>query len=238
MLGVEGNVSINRICQMINEISGGLVKLSEGTISKWNRDLAKLIAPSVEGIKKKLLFSEVLHKDETGVWVNKKLRWFHVLSNAEYSLFYASQKRGKDADIQETVLPAFKGVLIHDHLRSLYHFTCSHAECNAHILRYLKGVAENKKRRWAQKMIELLMRAKAAVDGKKIQDAEILDFHRQYDDVLQDGEFETAQSENPEYKGADLTLLRRLKEYKTQHLLFLSDKTSRLTTIKRNAIYV
>ena len=74
MLSVEGNVSINRIGQMITKITGGLLNVSDGTISKWNRDLAKLVAPSVQKIKEKLLTSPVLHKDETGIWVDKKLR--------------------------------------------------------------------------------------------------------------------------------------------------------------------
>ena len=224
MLSIEGNVSINRIGQMISEITDGLIKLSDGTISKWNRDLSKLVAPSVQKIKEKLLISDVLHKDETGIWVETKLRWFHVLSNADYSLFYAHGKRGRDADIEAAVLPAFKGVLVHDHLRSLYHFNCAHAECNAHILRYLKGAVENKKRRWAEEMIAFFMKAKSAVKEKPPDSEEIQDFHRRYDEILDNGEFETQQNENPDYKGADLTLLRRLREYKMQHLRFLSDR--------------
>jgi hypothetical protein len=223
MLSVEGNVSINRIGQMISEITNGMLKLSGGTICKWQRDLSKLVAPSVEKIKEKLLVSSVLHKDETGVWVNKKLNWFHVLSNDKYSLFYANKRRGRDADIEAAVLPAFKGVLVHDNLKGLYHFACTHAECNAHILRYLKGVAENKKRKWAEEMIGFLMKAKSAAEENALESDKIQDFYCQYDEILNNGEFEIQQSENPEYKGADLTLLRRLREYKTQHLLFLSD---------------
>jgi len=209
---------------MIGEITGGVLKLSEGTISKWNKDLSKLVVPAIQKIKEKLLKSDVLHKDETGVWVDKKLRWFHVLSNAGYSFFYAHGKRGRDADIEAAVLPAFKGILVHDHLRSLYHFNCGHAECNAHILRYLKSAVENKKRRWAEEMITFFMKAKSAVKAKLPDSEEIQNFHRLYDEILYNGESEIQQNENPDYKGADLALLRRLREYKNQHLLFLSDK--------------
>jgi len=80
MLLVEGNVSVNRTSQIMSEITGGLVKLSEGTLCKWSRDLSKLLAPTIQKIKEKLLIAPVLHKDETGVWVDKKLRWFHVES--------------------------------------------------------------------------------------------------------------------------------------------------------------
>jgi len=225
MLSVEGNVSINRIGQMLFELSGGLLKLSEGTICKWNKDISRLLAPSINTIKEKLLLSPVLHKDETGTRVDKKMNWFHVLSNDKYSLFYADKKRGKDADIEEGVLSAFKGILVHDNLKSLYHFNCTHAECNAHILRYLKGIIENKERKWAKDMIVFLLDAKAAVEEKSLNPAEILDFHKRYDEILERGRLEGLCDEKPDYHGDDMKLLRRLKEYKTQHLLFLSDRT-------------
>ena len=67
------------------------------------------------------------------------------------------------------------------------------------------------------------MKAKSAVDQNALEPDKIQDYRRLYDEILDNGELETQQAENPEYKGADLTLLRRLREYKTQHLLFLSD---------------
>jgi len=223
MLSVEGNVSINRISQIISEITRGLLKLSEGTLCKWNRDLSKLLVPTIQKIKEKLLVSPVLHKDETGIWADKELRWLHVLSNDKYSLYYADEKRGKSADIEASVLPAFKGVLVHDNWKSLYHFNCTHAECNAHILRYLKGAVEGKNRQWAQEMIEFLLKAKAAVEEKCLNSAELLEFYRLYDEILENGRLEYLQREKSEYNGDDIKLLRRLKEYKAQHLLFLSD---------------
>ena len=226
LLSVEGCVSVNRLRGILSEISGGKLNLSEGTLCKWNKDLAKLVAPSIEKIKKKLLKSPVLHKDETGIRVDKKLKWFHVLSNKKYSLFYADSKRGKDADIQAGVLYGFKGVLVHDNLKSLYYFKdCTHAECNAHILRYLKGSVESQNRKWAEEMIQFLLRAKSAVEERALNPDEITEFHNLYDKILENGETELLRDEEPDYRGEDALLLRRLKEFKTQHLLFLSDRT-------------
>jgi transposase len=224
MLSVEGNISINRLRQILSEVTGGLVNLSEGTISKWNRDLSKLLAPSIQKIKEKLLVSPVLHKDETGVWVQGKLNWLHVLSNVDYTLYYSEKRRGKDADIEAGVLPAYKGVLVHDNLKSLYHFDCTHAECNAHILRYLKGIVESLDRKWAKDMIKLLLEAKEAVEKAPLTADEISEYYRLYDEILESGRFECSGGEKPEYHGDDIRLRRRLKEYKTQHLLFLSDR--------------
>ena len=180
--------------------------------------------PSIQKIKEKLLLSPVLHKDETGIWVDKKLNWFHVLSNDKYSLFYADKKRGKDADTEAGVLPAFQGVLVHDNLKTLYHFTCTHAECNAHILRYLKWAVEIKSRKWAKDMIVFLLYAKARAENAPLQSADIDELHSLYDHILELGQAEYARDELPDYNGDDLKLFRRMKEYKTQHLLFLSDR--------------
>jgi len=216
MLTTEGCVSINRTQQMINELTGGAIDLSEGTIAKWNAELASRVAPAIENIKEKLLVEPVLHKDETGVHVDTKLNWFHVLSSKTHTLYCSHQKRGNAADKEMDILPSYSGVLVHDHLVGLYDFTCEHAECNAHILRYLKAAAENKNRKWAGDMMELLLDAKNGSDSDEIL--------CRYDKVLEQGAKEFLKDEAPNYNGDDMKLLRRMKEYKKEHLLFSINK--------------
>ena len=226
MLSVEGMVSINRIRQILRELTDGRFDLSEGTISKWNKDLSKCVAPAIDAIKGKLLASPVLHKDETGVRVSNALRWLHVLGSSTHTLYSVHEKRGNDADKEMGILPVYSGVLVHDHLRGLYDFTCDHAECNAHILRYLKAAIESKDRQWAKDMISMLLRAKALVaesGGKPPDPCHIEKFHRQYDEILELGRLEFLRSESPDYNGEDMKLLRRMKKYKAEHLRFLSN---------------
>ena len=215
MLSIEGMVSISRIKQMISELTLGQLDLSEGTICKWNKDLAKRISPAVDAIKENLLVSPILHKDETGIRVNKTLNWLHVLSSNTHTLYCSHKKRGNDADKEMSILPAYSGVLMHDHIRGLYDFTCTHAECNAHILRYLKAAVESKKRRWAGEMIELLLFAKSG--GKKSK------VFKRYDEILEQGSKEFLQDENPDYNGEDMKLLRRMQKYKAEHLRFVTN---------------
>ena len=216
MLTIEGCVSINRTGQMIRELTAGTINLSEGTIAKWNQDLAICVAPAIDKIKGKLLISPVLNKDETGIRVGKTIHWFHVLGNKTHTLYCSHKKRGNEADKAMDVLPSYSGVLVHDHLKGLYEFTCGHAECNAHILRYLKAAVEGKKRKWAQEMIELLLEAKNGGDSAEI--------FRRYDEILEQGRQEFLQDETPNYNGDDMKLLRRMREYKAEHLRFISDE--------------
>jgi len=225
LLSLEGMVSINRIKQMICELTDGQLNLSDGTIAKWGKDLSARVAPAIEAIKDKLLTAPVNHKDETGIRINKELHWFHVLGNNRYTLYATHKKRGNEADKAMSILPAYSGVLVHDHLKGLYDFQCSHAECNAHILRYLKAAIERKNRVWAKDMIKLLLEAKGLVEGrdKPLHSATIRKFHRRYDKILELGRVEFLKSESPDYNGEDMKLLRRMKKYKDEHLSFISN---------------
>jgi len=225
LLSLEGMVSINRIKQIISELTDGKLNLSEGTIAKWSKDLSGHVAPAIAVIKKKLLLSPLLHKDETGIRINKTLNWLHVLGNNQYTLYHAHKKRGNDADKTVGILPAYSGILAHDHLVGLYAFLCTHAECNAHILRYLKAAIEKKKRVWAEDMINLLLEAKKAAEksDKPLHHATVRKFQRRYDEILKQGKQEFLESESPNYNGEDMKLLRRMKKYKDEHLRFVSD---------------
>jgi transposase len=229
MLMNEGLVSIDRTGQIITEITGGLIKLSSGTMSKWNKDLSHKLMTSNAEIKDSLFVSPVANKDETGIRVKGKTIWLHVLSNAKRTLYHVSAKRGNEADKEMGVLTAYSGVLVHDHLKGLYANKCKHAECNAHILRYLKSAVENQKREWATKMIDLLVSANNAVKEAKAKGETALletkksEFESKYSDILEDGRQEFLRSEGCDYNGEDMKLLRRMKEYKTEHLRFLGD---------------
>jgi transposase len=112
------------------------------------------------------------------------------LGNKAYTLYCSHKKRGNDADKEMGILPTFSGVLVHDHLKGLYGFSCEHAECNAHILRYLKAAVENKKRKWAQDMIDLLLYAKSGGEKSEV--------FEKYDNILEAGQKEFLKDETPD----------------------------------------
>ena len=217
MLSCEGNVSINRIKSMILELTGNIA-LSEGTLVNWQRELGEKLEPFIDRIKLKLKAKPVLHKDETGVRINKKLHWFHVLGDKELTLYFSHPKRGKEADEQMGILSDYGGVLEHDHLKSLYHFKCQHAECNAHILRYLKAAKENQKCDWADEMAKFLVELN---ERKKCGEKFNLDAcFAKYDEIL--AKARTKYYNNPQ--GTDYTLWKRMGEFKTEHLRFICDE--------------
>jgi len=224
LLSLEGCVSLNRLTRIISELTCGSIALSQGTVVSWLWDLSGKVASAVDSIKDKLLLSPVLHKDETGIWINGKLQWLHVLSTEKHTLYHADKKRGNDADRAMDILPAYGGTLVHDHLKGLYEFPCAHAECNVHILRYLKSAVERKKRKWAEDMIGLLMEAKGLKDAQpdgKLTPEQIEEIQRRYTEIIQAGHDEYQPDQD--YNGEDMKLLRRMEKFKAEHLRFITD---------------
>ena len=54
-------------------------------------------------------------------------------------------------------LQKYVGTLIHDHETAMFHFGQDHAECNVHLIRYLRANTENTGHKWSSSMISLLL---------------------------------------------------------------------------------
>ena len=86
-------------------------------------------------IREKLKASPVIHCDETGMKVEGKRHWLHVVSNDKYTCYLAHQKRGSEAMDAMRILPEYKGIAVHDGWKSYNNYECDHSLCNAHLQR-------------------------------------------------------------------------------------------------------
>ncbi len=235
----EGAVSVNRTQRILHELTEGRLHLCEASILAYQHQLSVNLQSELERIKQDIIAAKVSHKDESGVRINGKLQWLHVNSTKDTTYYAVHPKRGSEADKEIGILPTYIDVLVHDHLKSLYNFPCKHAECNAHILRYLKGVCENDKEYepYAKPLRELLKkmndRRKVLIaDGKSaFPEDEITAFVGSYGEILASWNALTSVKESirkrkgqkEKYKSEAENLGKRLWEYRDQHLLFLSD---------------
>lgn len=147
-----------RCCEFIADLTGH--GIATGSLSNFQgRCFADL--EGYEGaIRKRLLQSPVLHADETGIRLNGKNSWMHVISNGAASLFAHHPKRGKLAMDDMGLLGLYGGTLVHDRFSSYFSYNCEHSLCNAHILRDLVYVEEAFGADWAKQIRKLLVRAK------------------------------------------------------------------------------
>ncbi|MCF4113130.1 MULTISPECIES: hypothetical protein [Dethiosulfovibrio] len=106
MTSIEKHQAIKRICPLSCEtIRGQLPVFIKSTIQYGPETIALLsvlntigavsIAPSVEVIKEKVKALSLPHFDETGVRVDKGLRWAHVACNRDYAYMKEGVYRGR-----------------------------------------------------------------------------------------------------------------------------------------------
>ena len=133
--------------------------VSQATVVKAAQAGAEILQPTVQGIGQAAVSSAVLHADETGIRVAKKLHWLHVLASDALTWIGCHPKRGTEAFQALALLQQFRGVLVHDGWMPYKALQCQHALCNAHHLRELTYLLEEQGQAWAGDMIELLTHA-------------------------------------------------------------------------------
>lgn len=116
--------------------------ISQGTLCHFQKTAWEQLESTEEGIKAALLASEVAGADETGMRVDGKLWWLHIFRDDQWTLYYLSKKRGREAMDAMGILLLFAGVLVHDHWKPYFHYAVIHTLCNAHHLRELQAVLE------------------------------------------------------------------------------------------------
>lgn len=231
LLNTENAISVNRTVNLIKELTDNVIELATGTVMNIIYELKEKVQPSIKSIKDYLLRYEVNHKDETMLYCNSESRWYHVFSNPQATYYYYDKSRGNKADIEKGLLQIFTGTLVHDHLAGLYKFQCEHAECNVHILRYLRFATDSYQRKWSKELEDLLLQIKNEIKNEMnqgnncLKTENILKYEQEYSRILSDGEMEFKDDKNPykDYNGEDMKLLRRLKKYKENHLAFMYD---------------
>jgi transposase len=150
------------------------IPLSEGTIFNITESVSSLLIPFENWVRFKLMISEILHCDESGVRIEGKLNWLHSMSNKLYTYYYPHSKRGNKAMDGIGLLPYFKGYAIHDFWKSYQKYDCFHGLCNEHHIRELTFLQEEYSQEWAEKMIHLLYEIKNKVEESRIKGAKHL----------------------------------------------------------------
>ena len=147
-----------RCSEFISDLTGH--QISTGSLSNFQRQCFHELEDYNQQIQLQLLQSPILHADETGVRLNGKNSWIHVISNKSISFFAYHLNRGKQAMNAIGLLEKYKGTLVHDRFSSYFSYSCQHSLCNAHILRDLIYVEEAFNAPWAKSLRKLLIKAK------------------------------------------------------------------------------
>src|SRR5712691_12928133 len=221
-----------RACEVMSDLLG--VQMSEGTVGDLIARCARQLAPVEQQLKGALTTAEVIHQDETGLYVGGKRHWMHVTCTPTLTHYQVDQSRGQAALEAIGILPQFSGISIHDGWGSYFLYDCEHAACLVHLLRDLVFLAEQGCQ-WAADLKTLLLDMKEATDqareqGKRWLDPlEVVDWEAQFLRLLDDGDQAHPRATAPpgqrgRCKQSDArNLLDRLRKQQKAVLTFLED---------------
>ena len=248
LLCVEGVIAQERLSKLFSEMTRGAIRLSDASIEKFLTELSGKLDGEIAHIKTSLLNGHVMNVDETPqrcgqkpdysgdtpVLHNSEGTSFNVYirthSNETATLYTANPQKDKESVKRDGILPAYTGILSHDHEAKFYNYGMEHATCGAHLLRELKGLFELQKIPWAEEM-RLFMSSvndyKNAdiADGITFCDPVMLaGFKSRYDFLLSQGHIALGMLKAKELGHHELRkMLNRLAEFKDNYLLFICD---------------
>ena len=221
-----------RAAEILTDWAG--VPISVATLQAFIAQGADGLEEFLAEIRRQLAGAEVAHFDETGGRIDGRLGWIHSASTEALTLLTVHRKRGVEAMLAAGVLPAFRGIAVHDNWAPYRNFQDAlHALCGAHHLRELIA-AEEQGQAWALAMGCLLLDTKDAVEHataaerKRLSRKALTELHASYREIIKLGYEENpglaAQGEGRQPKRTKAqNLLIRLDQREQEALRFAHD---------------
>lgn len=226
LLNNECCVSIDKSRKFLSDLTGGKLNISKGMINKLSKELANKSEQEQKGMFADLLLSPVMHTDCTNAKVNGTSAYVFICAAPDGKAMYFAREKKGHAGVKGTPVEDYQGILIHDHEKTFYNYGTEHQECLAHVLRYLKDSMGNEPDRfWNRQMHSLLREMIHYRNGlppeRECSTAKVSEFESRYSKILQKAEEEYQYIPPNEYYKEGYNLYMRMKEYRTNHLLFL-----------------
>lgn len=209
------------------------IPVSAGSISNFNNNAFERLEFFESWVKEKLTSSSLAHSDETGINIGGTKHWLHNVSNQNFTFFYPHSKRGCEAMDEMGILPAYQGIICHDHWKPYFRYGGSHALCNAHHLRELERAVEQDKQKWAERMITLLQEINQATHdaGGCLETKDSEQYRKRYRELLLEADQECPPPDETGKKKKGKTarskarnLLERLRDFENETLRFMVEK--------------
>lgn len=225
---VEEVISLERIREFVEILTGGLIKISEGSIVNWIKQKSKQCRDTIKKLKIELKNSEILHTDLTETKLNSKRAYVRNYSTNKITVYIPSKDKKIQRLKRQWILNGYTGYITHDHDTALYNFGLKekHVECNVHLRRYLKNNTELTKHKWSKEMDKLLLEIKNKKEEyikkgiKTFSKEELKKYSERYDELINEGNEENKKSDSKYIKREEKAILNRLKKYKASHLQY------------------
>jgi transposase len=234
-LNVQQLLPYQRIGQICADLFG--LRVSDATIQAAIIAAKQSLATFQVELIQQIQEAPVVHADESGIRIENKLYWLHVLSTEHLTWYEVHCKRGREAIDSFDILPHYRGTLIHDCWAPYFELQCQHGLCNGHILRELTFVHEELHQPWAKTLCDLLVEMNRVANDHKNQGIdftqdELLTWHCRYNELIEQGRAANPAIPTPSSRKKRgrkkqtkaQNLLNRLEKYQTWVLAFLDNR--------------
>ncbi|MDQ7909039.1 IS66 family transposase [Phytohabitans sp. ZYX-F-186] len=211
-LAAQHHIPVARITEILADLAG--IEVSVGWVTTACARMAAAVGPANEAIKDAIAAAPVAHFDETVTRVAGRNHWPHAAATGRLTAYHID-KHGRAAASMTAfgILPRFTGIAVHDAYSGYDGFTgCTHALCNAHILREATGISESPQRR---KGGDVAAADHVLPDGRPVQESEPGTFRSVADGSL--GRCEVISAEDARIE--DRKQVRSLKVQNLRYLL-------------------
>lgn len=228
LLNNHCNVSMDKTCEFLSEVTDGALQISKGMVCGLSREFSKKSKAEQAEAFSNLVVAPVLHVDFTTAKVNGKNVNVAVCATPQSAAYFAREHKGHEG-IKDTPAELNPNTLVHDHDKTFYSYGRLHQECLIHILRYLLDSIQNEKNlTWSTLMRELLremIHYRNSLDPEEDLDPVIVaGFEERYGKILDIADAEYDYEPPSKYYKDGFNLKKRLREFREAHLLFLHDK--------------
>ena len=231
-----GNVPINKVRRIISGLTSNEINLSEGYIAKLQKKASNLLEEYIKSLKEYICKLELLHWDDTVIFINGKKACLRNYCDKDIILYTAHEQKNKKGLDEDDILVKLgeETKVVHDHNKVNYNeeYVYVNVECCIHLERDLEKVKLNiPEATWSKKLKELFSsynkKRNEYVKEKKesFSFEETNEFMIKFDEYILLGIEENKKHGKSHYYKTEKTLLERLVEYRDNYTYWIYDFT-------------
>ena len=229
-----GNVPINKVRRILSGLTSDEINLSEGYISKLQKRASKLLEEFTRDLKKHICKLDVVHWDDTVIFINGKRACLRGYCNQDVIIYTAHERKNKEGLDEDNILNQLSEnvKVVHDHNKVNYNkdYIYVNVECCIHLERDLEKVKLNiPESTWSKKLKELFSNYNQKRNEYLKKNIESFSFEEtnefmiKFDESILLGMEENKHHGKSYYLKDERALLFRLMEYRDNYTYWLYD---------------
>ncbi|MGN1299354.1 MAG: transposase [Candidatus Scatovivens sp.] len=232
ILGNYCSMSYSKIKELIYDITGGIINISEGTIDNIYEEFSRRSELSIANITKHILNGKYQHTDETTTTENGKETYYRGYANPLNVVYKYHHNKGNKPIENDNILTNYFGTIISDHDRCIFKYGTQNQDCIIHIGRYCKEGYDNVyETKWQIDLYYFLLRQEknrkilSKFGQNYFNKEDIIKIEKEYDEILERAKQENLNIKSTYWKEKETALCNRLVKYKKNVLWYIYDFT-------------